>query len=49
MKGLAPALQALDVHGACDQWLTNDDVLLWPERTQRLRAVYGVGRAGDRG
>ena len=37
---LPPALRELEVQGACDQWLTNEDVLLWAKHLRKFRSVY---------
>lgn len=39
-ESLAPELRALDVHGGCDQWIANDDLLIWPEQYRKFRCIY---------
>jgi hypothetical protein len=39
-ESLSPELRALDVHGGCDQWIVNDDLLIWPEQYRKFRHLY---------
>ena len=39
-ESLDPELRELAVHGGCDQWIGNDDLLLWPEQYRKCRHLY---------
>jgi hypothetical protein len=39
-ESLTPELRELTVHGGCDQWVTNDDLLIWPEHYRKFRHIY---------
>lgn len=41
-QSLSPELQKLEVYGACDQWITNDDILIWSEQYIKLKDLYNV-------
>ena len=40
-ESLSPELRELAAHGGCDQWVTNDDLLLWPEQYGKFKHIYG--------
>lgn len=37
---LPSELQKLEIYGACDQWITNDDILMWSEQYMKFKAIY---------
>ena len=37
---LPPELRDLEIRGACDQWITNSDVLIWAEHYIKFKNVY---------
>jgi hypothetical protein len=39
-ESLSPELRELAVHGGCDQWVTNDDLLIWPEQYRKFGHIY---------
>jgi hypothetical protein len=39
-ESLSPELRGLALHGGCDQWTSNDDLLLWPEQYRKCRHLY---------
>jgi hypothetical protein len=39
-ESLPSELCALALHGGCDQWIVNDDLLLWPEQYRKCRHLY---------
>ena len=47
-KLLPEELNSLPIHGACDQWITNDDVLILPEYFSRFKSVYKSNKCIDR-
>ncbi|MDZ5254104.1 DUF4037 domain-containing protein [Clostridium sp. LIBA-8841] len=39
-KSLSEKFKALGVRGACDQWITNSDLLVWSENFTELKRIY---------
>ena len=37
---LPPELQNLEICGACDQWITNDEILIWSEQYMKFKEIY---------
>jgi hypothetical protein len=47
-KQLPKELSGLRIHGGCDQWITNDDVLIWAEDFGRFKSVYRTVKVIER-
>ena len=45
---LPEELRDLRIHGGCDQWITNDDVLIWAEDFSRFKSVYRKAEVVER-
>ncbi len=43
---LPAGLRNLDIQGACDQWIDNEDALLAPDQFARFRGIYKMRRRG---
>ena len=42
-ESLTPELRELAVHGGCDQWVSNDDLLIWPDQYRKFGHIYCKG------